>query len=297
MADLLRQPKRAVVLRLPFTAPCDWESMLAFIGTRAIPGVESVDDGMYRRSIAIRGAVAGLEVHRPPGEDCLCVRVVSSAARDGTRIIERLRALFDLDCDPHAVAQRFSRDKRLAACVRRHPGLRVPGSWDPFEMAIRAILGQQVSVRGACTLAGRLVQSFGEPAHVNLPGVTHRFPPPARLASVDLRGIGLPSARAAAIRQFALAIAEGRLVLDATRELEATIAALVELPGIGPWTAHYIAMRALRQSDAFPAGDLGVRKALARNGAYPTARDVERIAERWRPYRAYAVMHLWKGLS
>jgi AraC family transcriptional regulator of adaptative response / DNA-3-methyladenine glycosylase II len=271
--------------------------MIAFLATRAIPGVETVDGQTYRRRIEIGGSPAVLEVQRPPREDGVCVRLLSAAAVDVPRITARARALFDLDCDPGTIARRFSRDPRLASRVRRNPGLRVPGAWDPFEMSVRAILGQQVSVRGASTLAGRLVQSFGEPAHVELAGLTHTFPTPARLASADLRGIGLPSARAAALRQFALAIAEGKLVLDDRRELDATIAALTELPGIGPWTAHYIAMRALRQSDAFPAGDLGVRKALARNGAYPTSREVERMAERWRPYRAYAVMYLWKSLA
>jgi AraC family transcriptional regulator of adaptative response / DNA-3-methyladenine glycosylase II len=285
------------MVRLPFTPPYDWDSMIAFLATRAIPGVEAVAGWTYRRSIEIGGAAAGLDVHRRPGEDCLCLRLPSASARDRRRITERVRALFDLDCDPKRIARRLSRDTRLAPRLRRHPGLRVPGAWDPFEMAVRAILGQQVSVRGASTLAGRLVQSFGQPAHVDLPGVTHTFPTPARLAAADLRGIGLPSARAAAIRQFAMAIAEGRLVLDARRDLDATIAALTDLPGIGPWTAHYIAMRALREPDAFPAGDLGVRKALARDGVYPTAREVERLAERWRPYRAYAVMHLWKSLA
>lgn len=286
----------AVILRLPFAPPYDWDSMIAFLATRAIPGVEAVGDGRYRRSIEIEGVRAAFEVHRVTGENCLRLRLLAALPLDLLRITERVRGLFDLDCDPRRIARHLSRDKRLAAHVRRRPGLRLPGAWDPFEMAVRAILGQQVSVRGACTLAGRLAQSFGERAQVELPGVTHTFPTAARLAGADLRQIGLPSARAAAIRNLASAISEGRLVLDGSRDLDATIAALTALPGIGPWTAQYIAMRALREPDAFPAGDLGIRKALARNGDTLGPAAVERAAEAWRPFRAYAVMHLWRNL-
>jgi AraC family transcriptional regulator, regulatory protein of adaptative response / DNA-3-methyladenine glycosylase II len=291
------RPETAEVrLRLPYVPPYDWDWMLAFLRTRAIPGVEAADERGYQRSIEIGGATAGFEVHRIPGEDCLSVRLVAALPSDLLVIVERIRWQFDLDCDPRQIARHFRRDSRLALAVRKHPGLRVPGAWDPFEMAVRAILGQQVSVKAASTLAGRLVEAFGVPATLDLAGVTHRFPAAARLADADIARIGIPAARAHAIRCLAAAVAGNVLPLDGSRELDATVHALRELPGIGPWTAEYIAMRALREPDAFPAGDLGVRKALAPDRKLSQA-EVLRMADPWRPFRAYAVMHLWRSLS
>ncbi len=181
--------------------------------------------------------------------------------------------------------------------MKAHPGLRVPGAWNPFEMSVRAILGQQVSVRGASTLAGRLVEAYGSPAAIPLSGITRHFPSGERLIDADLQKIGLPHARAEAIRNLARAVSQKSLRLDGNEELEATVAALNALPGIGEWTAQYIAMRALGEPDAFPAGDLGIRKALARNGREPGAAEILRRAEAWRPFRAYTVMYLWRSLS
>jgi AraC family transcriptional regulator of adaptative response / DNA-3-methyladenine glycosylase II len=212
-------------------------------------------------------------------------------------VVESVRRLFDFNCDPAPIAEQLGRDRRLAALVRRHPGLRLPGAWAPFELAVRAILGQQVSVRGASTLAGRLVRRCGEPTALDLPGVTHLFPSAVRLAEADLASIGLPAARAEAIRALARAVADGSLVLDGSRELEASIADLRALPGIGEWTAQYIAMRALHEPDALPAGDLGLRKALAKGGRRPSRTEVMTLAEAWRPFRAYAVLHLWRSLG
>lgn len=286
-----------VVLRLPFAPPYDWDALIVFLAARAIPGVESLADGVYRRSIEVDGTAAGIEVRLVAGEDCLRLRVVATLPIDLLRVVERVRRLFDLDCDPKRIASHLGRDRTLAGLVRTHPGLRVPGAWDPFEMAVRAILGQQVSVRGASTLAGRIAQTFGVASTCGLPGVTHHFPSASRLAGGDLRRIGMPSARASAIQGLARAVAGRSIVLDGSRDLETTVAALTTLPGIGPWTAHYIAMRALGEPDALPAEDLGIKKALARNGLRPTRTNILDAAEAWRPFRAYAVMHLWRSLQ
>lgn len=271
--------------------------MIGFLAARAIPGVEAIDAGVYRRSIELGDVDTGFEVRPDAGESCLHLRVLAPRPIDPQPIAARVRRLFDLDCDSKSIARRFARDARLGALVASRPGLRVPGAWNPFEMAVRAILGQQVSVRGASTLAGRLVQMFGRPAAIALRGITHHFPAAARLADADLRGIGIPGARAETICGLARAVADGSLSLDGAGDLDAEVAALVRIKGIGPWTAQYIAMRALGQRDALPAGDLGLRKALARNGRRPTEAQVVRAAEAWRPYRAYAAMYLWKSLE
>lgn len=283
--------------RLPYVPPYDWPSMMAFLRARAIPGVEAVEEDVYRRSIETGGATGGLEIRCMTEEQCLGLRLLATVPVDLLRIVERVRRLFDVDCDPAQIARHLARDARLAVIVRKHPGIRLPGAWDPFELAVRAILGQQVSVRGASTLAGRLVRAFGEPVTIELAGITHAFPPASRLADADLRQIGLPAARAHAIRSLARAVSDRSLVLDGTLELDATLAALTALPGIGPWTAQYIAMRAFSEPDALPEGDLGVVKALAQNGSRPSGADIARMAEQWRPYRSYAVMHLWRSLG
>jgi AraC family transcriptional regulator of adaptative response / DNA-3-methyladenine glycosylase II len=211
-------------------------------------------------------------------------------------IVEAARRFFDLGADPQRIADHLGADPRLRPLVARRPGLRVPGSWDPFELVVRGILGQQVSVRGATTLGGRLAAAFGTRVDLD-PGLTHLFPTPAALAEADVAVIGIPRARAEAIRSVARAVAEGALLLDAPLGLDEAIERLAALPGIGAWTAQYVAMRGLGEPDAFPAGDLGVRKALG-NGAGPLSESaVAQIAEAWRPWRAYAVMHLWHGLA
>src|SRR5439155_11041809 len=185
----------------------------------------------------------------------------------------------------------------LAPLVARRRGLRVPGAWDGFELAVRAVLGQQVTVRGATTLAGRVVRAFGTPLDQAQDGLTHLFPQPEALADADLAAIGLPRARAATIRALAAAVARGDLVLEASRGLEDAVARLVAIPGIGTWTAQYVAMRALGEPDAFPAGDLGLRRALA-NGAGPLPPGrVGAPGEALRPWRACAALHLWTGLA
>jgi 3-methyladenine DNA glycosylase/8-oxoguanine DNA glycosylase len=205
--------------------------------------------------------------------------------------------LFDLSANPRAIGRVLSKDPLLAPLVARRPGLRVPGAWDPFEVAVRAVLGQQISVAGARTLAGRLVALCGRPLPKRLarPGLTHVFPTPADVAEADVGRVGLPRARAASLKAFARLVADGTFLLAAPRGLEDFEERLTDLPGFGPWTAHVVALRAFGEGDAFPAGDLGVVKALERAGI--ARRHHAERAERWRPYRAYATLHLWASLA
>jgi AraC family transcriptional regulator of adaptative response / DNA-3-methyladenine glycosylase II len=241
-----------------------------------------------------------IEVRDEPGRAQLIARVPVALAPVARMISTRLRALFDLDAHPAAVAAAFAGDRTLAAQVRRRPGLRVPGAFDTFELAIRAVLGQQVSVRGATTLAARLGERMGEPLRTGDP-LARAFPDAARLAKASpeaVAAIGMPVARGRAVVELARAVAERRVVLDRGVGLDNTVQALDDVPGIGPWTAQYVAMRALRWPDAFPAGDLGVRKALAKDRKSPVSEaEALRRAEAWRPWRAYAVLHLWNSLS
>ena len=287
----------SATVRLAFRPPLDWAGLLGFLAPRATPGVEAVAGGVYRRTIALGDAAGTIAVRAAAGEPHLVMRVQLARSARLRQIVKRTRRLFDLDADPAPIAAHLARSPELAPLVARRPGLRVPGAWDGFELAVRAVLGQQVTVRGATTLAGRLVRAFGTPLERAQGGLTHLFPRPEALADADLPSIGLPRARAATIRALAGAVARGELVLDAPRGLEDAVARLAAIPGIGAWTAHYIAMRALGEPDALPAADLGLRRAL-RNGAgpLPPARVTER-AEAWRPWRAYAAMHLWTALA
>ena len=289
-------PEDPLTLRLDYRPPLDAASLLRFLAGRAIPGVESVVGDEYRRTVAIDGHVGWIRVVAAPRRASLLARVSPSLAPRLLDVTARLRALFDLDARPDLVAEHLTADPLLAPHVRARPGLRVPGAFDGFELAVRAILGQQVSVRAATTVSGRLVERFGVPLAAPLPPLTHAFPSPARLADAtesEIAGAGLPGARARSILALARATAEGRLDLALGADPDAAIAGLIELPGIGPWTAQYVAMRALRRPDAFPAGDLVLRRLLG----VTTSPAAERRAEGWRPWRAYAALHLWTSLS
>src|SRR5436190_11469034 len=284
-------------VQLAFRPPLDWPALLGFVALRATPGVEAVAAGVYRRTIAIGGDTGTIEVRAAAAEPHLLMRVRLGRHERLLQVVERARRLFDLDADPGLIGGHLARSPELAPLVARRPGLRVPGAWDAFELAVRAVLGQQVTVRGATTLAGRLVRAAGTPLDRAEDGLTHLFPRPEALAHAELASIGVPRARAATIRALAGAVASGEVVLDASRWLEDAVARLAAVPGIGAWTAHYVAMRALGEPDAFPAADLGLRRALGNGaGRLAPARVAER-AEAWRPWRAYAVMHLWAGLA
>ncbi len=288
-----------VSLSLPYRPPYDWEAMLAFLSLRAIPGVEAVAGDAYARTIAIdRGRGMVVAAMGRPGRLDIRIRFPDLTALPG--IIARLRRVFDLAADPLGIGADLARDPALAPRVAARPGLRVPGAWDGFELAVRAILGQQITVAAATKLAGRLVQRFGEPyadpAAAAL-GLSHIFPDPARLAVEDVAALGLmPGARARSLTSLAAAVAADPKLFDPRRDLDEAIAALRALPGIGEWTAQYIAMRQLREPDAFPAADIGLLRAMTdASGRRPTAPELLARAEAWRPWRAYAALHLWMG--
>ena len=286
----------AVTVRLGYRPPYDWESIAAFLRARAIPGVEAVSSGRYARTIAL-GDACGVLVVEPAARDCLKATIRFPNLRSLPAIIARVRRVFDLASDPVAIGAHLSQDPVLAPLVAGRLGLRVPGAWDGFELAVRAILGQQISVPAATRLAWRVVVCHGErvrdPAALDH-GLTHLFPTPRQLAGADLAAVGMPRARQAAISSLAAAVVADPLIFGPRRSLEEAIAQLRLLPGIGEWTAQYIAMRELREPDAFPAADIGLLRAINTGGGMrPSPAELLAHAERWRPWRAYAALHLW----
>jgi AraC family transcriptional regulator of adaptative response / DNA-3-methyladenine glycosylase II len=285
-------------LELPYRAPYDWDGLAGFLALRAIAGVETVSPTLYARSIAL-GADRGLLTVTPsPKASRLTVVIRFPRLEALPVIIARVRQVFDLGADPEAIAAHLGADPDLGPRIAARPGLRVPGAWDGFELAVRAILGQQITVAAATRLAARIVRDHGEPLPAALaglvPGVTHNFPSPERLAAADLSALPMPRARSASLRSLAAAAAADPLLFDPRGDLATTIARLRALAGIGEWTAQYIAMRQLREPDAFPTGDIGLMRAMTGpDGARPTAAALQARAEAWRPWRAYAALHLW----
>ena len=271
----------ALTLRLQHRSPYAAEPLLGWLGARAVPAVEEVDGDTYRRVIG-----TGVVELRPVAEaGHVIARLDIDDLSSVASVVSRCRRLFDLDADPVAVDETLAADPLLATSVRRHPGMRVPGTVDGFELAVRAVLGQQVSVAAARTFAARLVQRCGKPLDAPRGTLTHAFPTADAVAGVDLGGIGLTTARTRTLRALATEVATGRLSLDPVADRDETKARLAALPGVGPWTVEYVAMRALADPDAFPTTDLVLRRAVGSDG--------ERRAERWRPWRSYAAMHLW----
>jgi len=298
----------SVRLRLAFRPPLAWRPLLAFLAARAIPGVEEVDLGeeRYRRAFAGPDGAGTIDVALAADGRALdlCVRGdgPSGHASGLLEIVRRVRRLFDLDADPLAIAACLERSRLLGPALAARPGLRVPGAWDGFETLVRAMLGQQISVAAATTLAGRLVELCGAGSAGGREGAVARrsangggagllctFPSPAAVAAVDLAAIGLPGARAGALRAVAAAVAKEPALLAPAGSLDRLVDRLCRLPGVGPWTAQYLAMRWFREPDAFPASDLGLRRAAG--GV--SARALEALAEVWRPWRAYAAVALW----
>lgn len=277
--------------RLRYRPPFDWGALLSFLDARAIPGVEKVENGRYRRSIVVAGVPGVIELSHSACE--LILEIDHPRPESLLGIVSRVRRLCDLDADTVAIASALRADDLLRPMVIARPGLRLPGAWDGFELGIRAILGQQISVRGASTLAGRVVAQFGQPLDSGRCGVTHLFPRAQVLANANLASIGLPQKRADTLCAFSAAVVSGALVLDNSVTPDEVRERLRSIPGIGEWTSEYIAMRALNDPDAFPAADLVLLRA-ARAGA---ARELKAIAERWRPWRAYAALHLWQGVK
>jgi AraC family transcriptional regulator of adaptative response / DNA-3-methyladenine glycosylase II len=282
--------------------------MLGFLAARAIPGVELVRAGSYSRTFELAGAQGALAVTAVPGRNHLLATIHTDDSSASVTIGARLRRVFDLDADSNAIDARLATDPRLAARVRARPGVRVPGAWDSFELAVRAVLGQQISVAAATTFAARIAERFGTPlpaalsAIVEARSASHErkvdglrlvFPTPQLLAGADLAGIGLTRARAQTLRALASAASLDPQLFSPCPTLDQSVSKLTALPGIGPWTAQYIALRALHEADAFPASDLGLMRALETARGRPTAAELLRQAEAWRPWRAYAVLRLW----
>jgi AraC family transcriptional regulator of adaptative response / DNA-3-methyladenine glycosylase II len=280
------------LFRLHFRPPYHWQGMLDFLAARATPGVEVVQSGSYRRTISFQGQVGYFQVSLDDSHDALIARIEFGDPHSLIFIVERIRAMFDLNADWAAIVQSLRGDPALAGRVEADPGLRVPGCWNGFELATRAILGQQITVKGATAMAGRMVTAYGK-AFEGPGGLTHLFPSPEVVAEAKLSEIGLTGARAETIRTLAGAVCNGKINFEGVVDSEAFLDRLCEIPGIGKWTAQYVAMRALGEPDAFPSSDLGLLHALALD----TSRELERRAEAWRPWRAYAAMYLWRIAS
>ncbi|HEY3864217.1 MAG TPA: DNA-3-methyladenine glycosylase 2 [Verrucomicrobiae bacterium] len=280
--------------RLSYRPPLDWNRLLGFLAARTVARVEAVHDGSYLRTVRIqrqdREFSGYLQVRHDADKNMLSVRFSDELLPVCAIVLERVKHVFDLHVDPAAV------DAALGPLAAKCPGLRIPGSFDGFEMSVRAILGQQISVAGARTLAGRLVLRFGTPLQTPVPALTHLFPTPRRLASAAVDQIcrlGITGQRAKTLIALSQAIASGALSMEPGRRIEDTLERLREIPGVGEWTAQYIAMRALCWPDAFPHTDLGIRKALGSSNP----REILQLSEKWRPWRAYAALHLWNSLE
>jgi DNA-3-methyladenine glycosylase II len=310
-------------LELPFRAPYDWPRVLRFFTGRATPGVEAVEDGAWLRAIDFNGASGTLAVRRHARKHCLVVQIDGPVSAHAAALAAPLSRMFDLQADPAAIAAHLRTDPWFAPLVDAVPGLRVPGAWSGFELVVRAIVGQQVSVKAATTIIGRLVQRVGEPIEGHPHARTAwRFPTPAALAAADLAGIGMPGKRVAALQGFAQAVASGAVATErshvaapasakrqsrriaatastpASDDLDAMRAALLALPGIGPWTVEYVAMRAWRDANAWPATDLVLMQAIAaRDPSLVRATQQRTRTDTWSPWRAYAAMHLWNEIA
>ncbi len=283
-------------MRLAFAPPYDWAAMIGFLSARAISGLEAVEAGVYRRSISVGPQHGWISVALGAG-DWLEVAVdFPDAALP--EIERRLRRMFDLDAQPQVINPQLANDPLMARLVAARPGLRLPGTWDGLELAIRAVLGQQITVAAAIRLAGKLVAQYGQPLATPHAGITHVFPTAQVLAVADLAALGMPKARGRTLSGVAQALLDDPELFEPKASLKDGVARLVALPGIGDWTAQYIAMRQMREVDAFASGDIGLINALAAlEGGPVSARQLLARAEAWRPLRAYAAQHLWASLS
>lgn len=282
-------------LRLDYRPPFDWDHLLEFLGDRAMHGIERVESSTYVRAIPIGKRVEEIRVENESAKSRIVATVPVALAPKAMEISAKLRHLFDLDARPDVIEGFLGTDSMLGAAVKKQRGTRVPGAFDPFEIAVRSVLGQQVTVRGATTLAQRFVEKFG--THVTRHArsqIAYIFPSSEKIAnarSADVRTIGMPEARAKTLVSVARAIEDGELVLSQSEDPERAIGAMMRIAGIGNFTSQVVAMRALRHADAFPSSDLGVRKALGST----KPRELEARSEAWRPWRAYAVVHLWRS--
>jgi len=284
----------AVTVKLGYRPPYDWDRLIGFLAARAVEGVEIVEPGRYARTIEIGGNFGSIAV--VPGRGCLVATIRFADVRALLGIVARLRRVFDLDADVAAIGEHLSNDAELAPLIAKRPGLRAPGGWDGFELAVRAVLGQQVSVAAARQLAGRLVALTSPPLPPEITGdarLNAVFPTSQRLAVKDISALGMPAARLRSLKALAEAAAADPHLLDPVGTQDEAVARVLALPGFGPWTAQYWALRALRDGDAFPAADVALLRALCDGGRRPTPKMLLAQAESWRPWRAYAAQHLW----
>lgn len=286
-----------VKLRLRYRPPYDWESMLRFLQARGIPGLEIVDNGTYARTVEIDGRIGSVEVSHSPRHQSLSVTIRFPEVKALPAIVSRVRRLFDLGADIETIDGHLSRDPLLAPLVAERPGLRAPGGWDGFELAVRAILGQQITVVAARRLADQLVSRHGKPvpaAYAIHPALTHVFPTAANLARAKSIGLGMPAARERSLKALAEAVSADPNLFWPHGTIDTAIERLRTIRGVGEWTAHYIALRAMREMDAFPSTDVGLLRGIAGiDAACSTSARLEARAESWRPWRAYAAQHLW----
>ena len=285
------------VFRIRYRAPYDWNSMLEFLRVRAIPGVEIVEKEIYKRTIDIDGKFGFIEVKHLPRKESLCVTIHFPTVQALQEIVNRVRRMFDLGADIETIDEHLSLDKDLGPWVAQRPGLRAPGGWDGFELAVRAVLGQQVSVQAARQLAGKLVALHGKPlaqGNTYPEGLTHVFPTAKRIADAVALGLGMPKSRMGTLMAIAQASVDDPRLFQPSGNVDEAIAKLLAVPGIGDWTAQYIALRAIREVDAFPASDIGLLRGAAKVlGGPVTTKSLAARAEIWRPWRAYAAQHLW----
>lgn len=289
----------AVTLKLRYRPPYDWEGIIAFLAVRAVPGVETVAARRYARTLQI-GEDRGVVAVEPGDGDFLTATLRFQKLSTLPAVIARVRRVFDLTADPETIAAHLGEDPFLAPLVAARPGLRAAGGWDGFELAVRAILGQQITVAAARGLAARMTAAFGEslPTELSAEGLSRLFPTPERLAAADIASLGMPQSRAKALAGLAEAAVRDPHLFAPRASLEEAVARLRDLPGVGEWTAQYIAMRALREPDAFPHADIGLMRGIASEfGRRPTPAELLARAEPWRPWRAYAALHLWAADS
>ncbi len=297
-----RQPSAAggtLSLRLAYRAPFHTESIFSFLGDRAVPGIEMWDGATYRRSLRLNHGNAVVAVSSgatAPGPNAVMCTLHLDNVADAQAAVQRCRRMFDLDADPDTVETHFADDPILTPLVRKRSGLRSPGHPDGVELLTRAVLGQQVSVKGARTLAARLTAAIGEPLSAPVDGITHVFPSAAAIAGCATSDFAMPAARARALINACEQLASGNIVIDAGSDRDEIAILLESLPGIGPWTASYVALRALGDPDVFLPTDVGVRNALRAFGVDSSPKAAARLAESWRPWRSYALHHLWASL-
>ncbi|MCW3148250.1 DNA-3-methyladenine glycosylase 2 family protein [Stutzerimonas stutzeri] len=282
---------------LPYLPPWDWQQFHSHFALRLLPGVEALDDDRYSRSVRLRDSCGWFSVRPIADHPALELTFGDSLRPYGQQLLSRVRTMFDLDADPHTIVRNFAADPLLGPLVAANPGLRLPTAFDPFEQAVRAIVGQQVTVKAAVTITRRLVERLGEPLPNAPAPLALLFPAAQRIAEDSLPNIGMPGRRVEALRRFAGAVAEGALQLHAEDGADALVRRLCALPGIGPWTAEYIALRGFGEADAFPAADLGLLKAPVWGAAGVSAKALGARAQAWRPWRAYATIHLWHDYS